>query len=101
MTAGCRICAPVSEEIDRLSQFVTEFLLFARQAKPKRVPTDLNQLIVSTQLLFEERARQGDIRFHNRLEKDLPRLLLDPHQIEQVLVNLVINAMDAMPKAVI
>jgi two-component system, NtrC family, sensor kinase len=87
----------VSEEIDRLNAFVTDFLYFARQAKPKPVPTDLNQLILSVQQLFTEQAQKGNIRFSNRLEADLPPVLLDAHQIEQVMVNLMINAMDSLP----
>ncbi len=86
----------VSEEIDRLSQFVNEFLYFARQAVPKPVSTDLNKLIVSTQALFEKQAGEHDIRFHNRLAPNLPMMNVDPSQIEQVLVNVLINAMDAM-----
>lgn len=87
----------VSEEIDRLNQFVTEFLYFARQSKPKPAPTDINQLIISTQHLFKERATAGGITFHNRLRPDMPAIHIDPHQMEQVLVNVLINAMDAMP----
>ncbi len=86
----------VSEEIDRLSQFVSEFLHFAGQSKPKPVSTDINQLIVSTQQLFEEGAKEKEIRFHNRLDPDLPLIEVDPYQIEQVVVNLLINAMDAI-----
>jgi signal transduction histidine kinase len=86
----------VAEEIDRLSRFVTEFLYFARQSQPKAVPTDINRLILATQHLFEERARQAGIRFHNQLAPNLPLLSIDPHQIEQVIVNLVINSMDAL-----
>ncbi len=88
----------VSEEIDRLSLFVTDFLYFARESKPKPVLTDINRLVLSTQHLFEERAREGDIRFHNQLAPNLPLLSIDPHQFEQVIVNIVINAMDALPK---
>ena len=87
----------VSEEIDRLNQFVSDFLLFARQSQPKPVPTDLNRLMVTTQHLFEERAKERGIRFHNQLRPDIPIMNVDPHQIEQVLVNVLINAMDAMP----
>jgi len=87
----------VSEEIDRLNQFVSEFLLFARQSKPKPVPTDINRLMVATQHLFEERAKERLIRFHNQLRPDIPLMHVDPHQIEQVVVNVLINAMDAMP----
>ncbi|MEJ2156210.1 MAG: HAMP domain-containing protein [Desulfobacteraceae bacterium] len=87
----------VSEEIDRLNTFVTEFLYFARQSKPNPVPTDLNQLIVATQKLFQKQASQLNIRFHNQLSPHLPDLLVDPHQIERVIVNVLINAMDALP----
>ena len=87
----------VSEEIDRLSMFVTDFLYFSRESKPNPVPTDINRLIQSTRQLFEERAKENDIRFHNQLAENLPLLSVDPHQIEQVLVNIVINAMDALP----
>ncbi|BBO93159.1 cache domain-containing protein [Desulfosarcina ovata] len=88
----------VSEEIDRLNLFVTDFLYFARQAKPKPVPADLNQLILSVEQLFTEQAQRQAIRFNNRLSEGLPEVLLDIHQIEQVLVNLLINAMDALPE---
>ena len=87
----------VSEEIDRLNLFVTDFLYFARQSEPKPAATDINRLIVSVQQLFEERARQSHIRFHNQMDAMLPEMALDPHQFEQVLINIVINAMDAMP----
>ncbi len=88
----------VSEEIDRLSLFVTDFLYFARESKPNPVHTDINRLILDTQLLFEERAKQSEVRFHNQLAPNLAPLWMDPHQIEQVLVNIVINAMDALPE---
>ena len=88
----------VSEEIDRLNSFVTDFLYFAKQAKPKPAPVDLNQLILSVQQLFSEQAQKHNIHFSNRLSEGLPPIMLDRHQIEQVMVNLVINAMDALPE---
>jgi two-component system, NtrC family, sensor kinase len=88
----------VSEEIDRLNTFVTEFLYFARQSKPKLEPTHLNLLIVATQKLFQKQARRLRIHFYNQLDPHLPELLVDPHQIERVIVNVLINAMDALPE---
>ncbi len=87
----------IMEEIDRLNEFVTDFLYFARQSSPKPAPSDLNKVLLSAQNLFEKQAEQKYIRFHNRLADDLPMIEIDPHQIQQVLVNIVINAMDAMP----
>jgi signal transduction histidine kinase len=86
----------VSEEIDRLNTFVSEFLYFARQSLPKKVPTDFNRLILSVQDLFSKQALEKNIHFENHLDPLLPPLPVDPHQMEQVLVNLLINAMDAM-----
>jgi two-component system NtrC family sensor kinase len=88
----------VSEEIDRLNSFVTEFLYFARQSASKPVATDLNKLILSTQSLFEKEAEKRGIKFYDRLDPALPVMRIDSQQIEQVLVNVLINAMDAMPR---
>jgi len=88
----------VLDEIERLSQFVTEFLYFARQARPKRSPTDLNQLIMTTGNLLKTQFEEKRISFHPVLEKDLPEASIDAHQIEQVLVNVFLNAMEAMPE---
>jgi signal transduction histidine kinase len=62
------------------------------------VPTQLNGLIVATQKLFQKQASQLEIRFHNQLDPHLPELAVDPHQIERVIVNVLINAMDALPE---
>ena len=87
----------VSEEIDRLNFFVTEFLHFARQPEPKPVPTDVNQLILSTQSLFAKQADEKDIQLLNHLDPHLPLVSVDPNQMEQVFINVLINAMDALP----
>ncbi len=64
---------------------------------PKIEPTDINKLIVSTQTLFEKQAGEKGVHFHNQLAPDLPNMDIDPNQIDQVLINVLINAMDAMP----
>ncbi len=87
----------VSEEIDRLNAFVAEFLYFARQAEPKPEYVDGNQLILKTQNLFRKQARRKGIRFHNQWDPHLGQLRVDPNQIERVIVNVLINAMDALP----
>lgn len=83
------------EEINRLSGFVDEFLYFAKQSKPKPVLIDLNDLIENTLSLFEEEFKNKNIRITRSLEPDLPPMMLDARQIEQVLINLLLNAVDA------
>jgi signal transduction histidine kinase len=86
------------EEIERLDLFVTEFLYFAKQSAPKPVLTNLNELIQNTLTLFDERLRQKMILVTENLHPALSSVYVDPHQMEQVLLNLVINAIDAMPQ---
>jgi two-component system NtrC family sensor kinase len=86
------------EEIERLDLFVTEFLYFAKQSAPKPVLTNLNELVQNTLTLFDERLRQKMIVVTENLHPALSSVYVDPHQMEQVLLNLVINAIDAMPQ---
>ncbi|MBF0498032.1 MAG: hypothetical protein HQK58_15890 [Deltaproteobacteria bacterium] len=86
----------VLEEIDRLSNFVTEFLMFSRQTLPKRTPTDINKLILHTQKVFDMQAQEKGVLFFNRLDTNIPLLDLDTQQMEQILVNLILNAMEAV-----
>lgn len=87
----------VLDEIDRLSRFVTEFLYFAKQSPPLTVPTNLNRLILATLHRFQELAEEKEITFASNLDFKLPEMELDPHQIERVLINLILNAVEAMP----
>ncbi|MBW1704709.1 MAG: HAMP domain-containing protein [Deltaproteobacteria bacterium] len=86
----------ILEEIERLNQFVTEFLYFARQSSPNLTPANLNELVRNTLNLFEEKFREKGINVIKHLDPSLPSLMIDPNQMEQVIVNLLINACDAM-----
>lgn len=87
----------ILEEIDRLNKFVTEFLYFAKQGQPNITPTDINELIRNTLNLFEEKLHENGILVVKNLDVAMPRLSIDAHQIGQVLVNLLLNSIDAMP----
>lgn len=86
----------VAEEIDRLDRVVSEFLYFSKQAPPKLAAVEINGIILGTEeLLAGEVAKKG-VHFQNRLASPLPLILLDTHQMEQVFLNLFINAMDSL-----
>ncbi len=87
----------VSEEIDRLNRVVTEILYFAKQSLPRLEKVDFNSAILGAQGVLAEEAEQSRVLFINTLDSSLPLISLDEHQMEQVLLNLIINAMNAMP----
>ena len=88
----------ILEEVERLNRFVTEFLSYARQPPLNLMPEDLNLLVGKTTTLFEEKLREKKIIILKDLDPHLPMIPMDSHQIGQVIANLLINAMQAMPE---
>jgi signal transduction histidine kinase len=87
----------ILEEIERLNSFVSDFLYLAKESVPRLLPTNLNALIQNTLALFEEQLAARGIHIIRHLEAVLPEAPVDLHQMEQVLINLLLNARDAMP----
>jgi signal transduction histidine kinase len=85
----------IVEEVERLNAVVSQFLEYARPMKPNLVRTDLNGVILRTLKLFaeEERSQHVDIKTH--LDERLPEIMADADQIRQILLNLLLNAVDA------
>lgn len=85
------------KEINRLKGLVTNFLDFARPQTPKRIPTAASELLQSVSRLAAETAKISRINVRVEAAPDIPTVLVDPEQMKQVLLNLVINAIQAMP----
>lgn len=87
----------IGHEIQRLERIVQEFLQFARPAEPKFVVVSADSLLAKINSLFGSQLEKAAI--HLKLES-VPDLWLqvDPHQIEQVLINLVKNAAESMER---
>ncbi|MFK5953671.1 MAG: cache domain-containing protein [Desulfobacterium sp.] len=86
----------IFEEVERLSEFVTEFLLFARQSEPRKSALDINELIRMVVTLFQTEFQDENIDVIEQLPPSLPIAMVDSQQLEQVLFNLFINAGHAM-----
>jgi PAS domain S-box-containing protein len=85
-------------EINRLDYIVTQFLQAIRPAVPQLKPASLNDIAEKTaELLGPELTNRG-INVQLRLARRLPQAPLDQNQIQQVLVNLIKNAMQAMTR---
>ena len=83
----------------RCKDIVQELLDFSRQTRHRWVLTDLNQSIRQTIGLLGKQALFHNIQLAEELDPDLPPLIADPGQVNQVLMNLIINAVDAMKAA--
>lgn len=79
-------------------EIIKKLMTFARQLPPRKIPVDLNSMIGDSISFFEARCAKSDIRLVRRFAEGLPEITLDPGQINQVFVNLVVNAMQAMPE---
>lgn len=85
------------KEVDRLKGLVTNFLDFARPQSPKRVLAEPVQLLESASKLATETAKMSGVQIRSESSDGMPAVSVDPEQIKQVLLNLVINAIQAMP----
>ena len=83
-------------QAQRTHRIVQNLLSFARQHKPERIPVQLNAIIEDTLALRDYDLRMSQIRVHLELARDLPEVPADPHQLQQVFLNLINNAVDAI-----
>ncbi|HEV2609036.1 MAG TPA: ATP-binding protein [Noviherbaspirillum sp.] len=82
--------------VDRAAALTHRLLAFSRRQTLTPKPTDVNALVTSMEELIQRTAGPA-IRVGTVLSPDLWRTLCDPHQLESALLNLAINARDAMP----
>jgi PAS domain S-box-containing protein len=86
----------IEKEAVRCKDLVQDLLTFSRVSKVEREPMDLNKTIEGALSLVTARARTVQVEVRKELAADLPRLLGNPNQIQQVVLNLANNAFDAM-----
>jgi signal transduction histidine kinase len=86
----------ISEAADRCVRIVRNFLALARQRPPERTHTTLKQVVNGAMELLGYELRSDNVATSVQMADDLPVLWADPHQLHQVLVNLVANAHQAM-----
>ncbi len=81
-------------EVEALKTLVDEFSQFARMPAPRRVPTDVHQLLASTLGLYDGLFQH--VQIETLFAVSVPRVRLDPDQIRRVVINLVDNAIEAV-----
>jgi CheY-like chemotaxis protein/anti-sigma regulatory factor (Ser/Thr protein kinase) len=86
----------IYEESQRTVKIVKNLLSFARQYKPEKNLVDINELIERTLELEAYKLRTSNIELSTKLAVDLPLILADYNQLQQVILNIVTNAQHAM-----
>lgn len=87
----------IDEEIDRIARFVAQLLDAHRPDGSRLELTSVNKIVTDLLALMEPQLRQRGIQVRRELDLNLPRLLLHPDRMKQVLLNLMANAEHAMP----
>ena len=88
----------MGEKMEHLNRIVEQILDFARTSEPQFVPVNLNELIEELGLLTRHKLTQQNIQLVHKLQPDLPPVPADASQLEQAFLNLILNAVEAMPK---
>lgn len=78
-------------------EVIQKLLTFAHQMPPSMAALDLNQIVHDGLYFLESRCAKADIELVRQLDPDLPVIRADATQLHQVLINLVVNAIQAMP----
>ncbi len=88
--------ARLGRQAQRAGEIIRRVHDFVRRSEPKRIPVDINAIIRDAVELIEADARKRRMRVSTELAARLPEIDADPVMIEQIIVNLVRNGMDAM-----
>jgi two-component system NtrC family sensor kinase len=87
----------VISEANRCSQIVKGLLDFSRQTIPRKEPFSLNQIVSDAVSLIRTQARFSNVEIVEDYAADLPSVVVDQSQLREVLLNIGLNALDAMP----
>ena len=86
----------IHREATRCQKIVQNLLTFARKHKSEKAYVDVNEIVVATVELRAYQLRVDNVELETDLHPDLPRTMADYHQLQQVFINLITNAHQAM-----
>jgi len=90
--------ATIVTQVERITKVMNQLLAFARRRTPERRAVDLGEIVDDSLELFQERIAHSRIEVEKSIEADVPAVSADRDQLIQVLINLVVNSLHAMPE---
>jgi signal transduction histidine kinase len=91
-----RYAKKIEDQVTRMTKIINNLRTFARQSKFEYAEVDINQPIDDALMLLGEQLRSHNIKVKRELIAELPKVYADANQLEQVFLNLISNAKDAM-----
>ncbi len=86
----------IIRQVDRLNELLSEFFSYARPVVPNKRPTSLAAILSETLPLIHNKLMQLHIELIDDYNNTLPAIIVDPNQLQQVFLNLILNAIDAI-----
>jgi PAS domain S-box-containing protein len=86
----------IAEQAERAAEVIHNLRQFVSEGDLRGEVSDINRLINETLVLIQAEARQHEVRIHCGLANDLPEVMVDPIQIQQVVLNLIRNSIEAL-----
>ncbi len=90
--------ATIVTQIERITKVMNQLLAFARRRMPERRAVDLGAIVDDSLEMFQERIAHSHITLEKAIETNIPPIHADRDQLMQVLINLVVNSLHAMPE---
>jgi PAS domain S-box-containing protein len=88
----------IVREVQRLDTTINDVLEYSRTAKPVKQPTDLHALLEETLQYVAEKMEKSNIKLERKYDPNFPLVPMDYNKIKQVFLNMVLNAIHAMPQ---
>jgi PAS domain S-box-containing protein len=88
----------MDKELERTSRIIRNLLDFARQSESVMRPVEINKIVEAALLLVQNQINLENISLEKKLGENLPLIYADFDKIQQVLINIILNAIQAMPE---
>jgi two-component system, NtrC family, sensor kinase len=90
-----RYLSQITSETSRVGRIVCDLLAFSRRSTPRASPVDFNQVVESTVSLVAHKLKLASVEIVLSLDRQLPAVVCDGAQVQQVVLNLVLNGAEA------